>query len=186
MRLVLVTFSFAVLIGYLTGGRLSALAGVKVRWPATAMIGLALQFAPVPGKTLPLMMLWVSFGSLFVFAIANIRVVGFPLIAIGIVLNFTVIAVDHGMPVTREALVASHQQDTLQALLNDGGAKHHLSGSSDHLLFLGDVTAVPPIRQIVSIGDVLTYLGVMLLIIGGMRGRASPAVEMPEVQRVGD
>ena len=79
------------------------------------------------------------------------------MILIGIVLNFTVISVNHGMPVTRQALVASHQTDTLRSLVHGGGAKHHLAGPDDRLLFMGDAIALGPIRQAVSVGDLFTY-----------------------------
>lgn len=177
MKVILATLVLAVVAGYLVGGRLSKLAALRVRWPAAAIIGLGLQLAPVPGHTWPLVLLFISFALLFVFAVVNLgaRVAGFPLILIGIVLNFTVIAVDHGMPVTERALVASDQTDTMDSLVHDGGAKHHLAGPDDHLPFLGDVIALAPIRQAVSVGDLFTYAGVIWLVVAGMLGRAAPA-----------
>jgi hypothetical protein len=39
-------------------------------------------------------------------------------------------------------------------------------------LFLGDVIALPPpIGQAISVGDIFTYTGVFVVIIGGMRRR---------------
>ncbi len=176
MRLVLATLALAVLAGLVFRGRLSNLATVRVLWPLAAFVGLALQLAPAPGRTWPLVMLFVSFVILFVFALANMRAhnAGFGLILIGIVLNFTVIALNQGMPVTRQALVASHQTDTLRSLVHGGGAKHHLADQGDHLLFLGDVIALAPIRQAVSLGDLFTYAGVFWLVVAGMLGRAVP------------
>ena len=173
MNLVLPTFAAAVAAGYLARGRLSALGRLRLRWQAAAIVGLGLQVAPIPGKTLALALLFTSFGVLIAFGIVNIRVAGFPLILIGIALNLTVISVDHGMPVTRHALVASGQQETLSLLRHDGGAKHHLATSSDRVLFLGDVIPIAPIHQAVSVGDVFTYLGVCWLIIAGMLSRCA-------------
>jgi hypothetical protein len=185
MRLVLATFALALAVGYLRGGRLSNVAGVHVRWAPAAIIGLAMQFAPVPGRTLPLAMLLGSFVLLTVFAAVNIRLVGFPLIALGICCNFLVIAVDHGMPVTRHALVASGQESTLRLLIEQGGAKHHLATPADDLLFLGDVIPVDPIQQALSLGDVLTYGGVMWLIVAGMGRRGDrPVAPRREAQHV--
>jgi hypothetical protein len=185
MRLVLTTFALALAVGYLRGGRLSNVVGMHVRWAPAAMIGLAMQFAPVPGKILPLAMLLASFVLLTVFAAMNIRLVGFPLIALGICCNFLVIAVDRGMPVTRQALTASGQESTLRLLTEEGGAKHHLATPADELLFLGDVISLGPIRQAVSIGDLLTYGGVTWLIVAAMRrpGERPPAPRR-EVQHV--
>jgi Family of unknown function (DUF5317) len=173
MRFILVTLIFACGLGLLVGGRLSALATLKVRWTPAALIGLALQLTPFPGDTWPLAMLLVSFVFLTAFAVVNLRsrVPGFVLIALGVVMNFTVIAVNQGMPVTREALVASHQEDTLPILLERPGAKHDLAGPDDHLMLLADVIPVPPLDQVVSLGDVLAYGGVVWLVVTGMRRR---------------
>lgn len=185
MKLVVASFLVALAVGYAAGGRLSAFAGLRIRWSIVAIIGLALQVAPVPGKTLPLVFLWISFGLLFAFAVANIRAAGFAFILIGIVLNFTVIAVNHGMPVTRNALAASGQQDTLTLLVEEGGAKHHLATGDDHLLFLGDVIPIAPINQAVSVGDVFTYLGVMWVIVTGMKRRAPSVTPTPRTEAQG-
>jgi hypothetical protein len=180
MRVVLATLVLAVLAGYLCGGRLSKLAALRIRWPVAAIVALALQCVPVPGRPWPLVLLFVSLGPLLVFVIVNLRMraAGFPLIAVGILLNFTVIAVNEGMPVTREALVASHQTDTLESLVHDGGAKHHLAASDDRFLGLADVIPIAPIRQVVSIGDLFTYLGVVWLVVAAMLGRALPTTRV--------
>ena len=144
------------------------------RGPRTiGVVGLALQLAPVPGHTWPLLLLYISFALLTGFAIVNIqsRVPGAWLILIGVLLNFAVIAVNQGMPVARYALERSDQMDTLELLVEDGGVKHHLASPEDQLLFLGDVIAIgPPVRQAISVGDIFTYAGVAWLIIAGMRG----------------
>jgi hypothetical protein len=171
MKLILATLVFSAGLGLIVGGRVSALASLKVRWTPAALIGLALQLVPWPGATLPLLMVFVSYGILLAFALANVRagLPGFGLVLIGIVMNFTVIAVNQGMPVTRDALIASHQEETLPILLDRPGAKHHLAGPDDRLMFLADVIPVPPLDLVVSLGDVLAYAGVAWLIIGGMR-----------------
>ena len=184
MRLVLATFALALIVGSLCRGRLSSLGNVKVRWAPLAFIGLGLQFAPLPGHAWPMAMLYLSFALLFVFTVANVRVAGFPLILIGVILNFTVIAANDGMPVTRQALVASGQASTLSYLIEHGGAKHHLAGPGDRLLFLGDVTAVRPIQQAVSLGDIFTYGGVFWLIVAGMRRREDPVADPSDSRKM--
>jgi hypothetical protein len=119
----------------------------------------------------------VSFVILAAFAIVNIRTTGFWLILAGIALNFTVIVVNEGMPVSRAAIVASGQASTVDELVTDGGAKHHLASGEDELRFLGDVIAIRALEQAISIGDVFTYGGVMVLIVAGMGRR-------PQVSRV--
>ncbi len=184
MKLILATIVLAFALGLIAGGRPSGLSSLKVRWTPAALVGLVLQLAPVPGKMWPLALLFVSFALLTAFAIVNLRarVPGFVLITIGILMNFTVIAVNHGMPVSREALVASHQESTLPLLARHAGAKHHLAGPGDDVMFLADVIAVPPLEQVVSLGDVLAYTGVVWLVVAGMRRRdrveGEPATEV--------
>jgi Family of unknown function (DUF5317) len=178
MKIILGAILVAVGLGYALGGYLDNILTARIRWGILAFLGLFLQVLPVPlaGVDLPLILLFVSFAILLAFTLRNIRVAGFALILVGLSLNLLVIAVNHGMPVPRHALVASGQQDTLQMLIQTGGAKHHLAGAGDHLLFLADVLTIgAPIRQALSVGDVLSYLGVMWLIVAAMRGRMTLA-----------
>lgn len=169
MRLVLFTFPLAIALGYLLGGRPGHLGGVSVRWPALGLAGIALQLLPI-GGTPAYLALMGSFVLLFVVGGVNWRVAGFALILAGMWLNFLVITVNEGMPVARDALLASGQRDTLTDLRNGAGAKHHLASEDDDLVFLGDVIAVPPpIRQAISVGDILTYAGGTWFVIAGMR-----------------
>lgn len=171
MKLVLPSFLIAVAIGYARGGRLAALGRLRLRWQGLAIVGLALQILLWPGGSWPLVYLYVSFVILATFAIVNIRTTGFALILAGIALNFAVIVVNEGMPVSRAAIVASGQASTMDELVNDGGAKHHLATGDDRVRFLGDVIAIRPLEQAISAGDVLTYGGVMMLIAAAMGRR---------------
>ncbi len=181
MKLVLPSFLIAVAIGYARGGRLATLGLLRLRWQGLAITGLALQLLLWPGGSWPLAYLFLSFVLLAVFAVANIRTTGVPLILIGIVLNFTVIAVNRGMPVSRAAIVNSGQASTMDELVNDGGAKHHLASSEDELRFLGDVIALRPLEQAISVGDIFTYGGVMVLIAAGMGRRRRDPVTTSEL-----
>lgn len=173
MKLVLPSFLLAVAIGYARGGRLATLGQVHLRWQGLAIVGLALQMLLWPGGSWPLVYLYVSFVVLAAFAISNIRTAGVVLILVGIALNFLVIVANQGMPVSEAAIVNSGQASTLEELVNDGGAKHHLASADDDLRFLGDVIAIRPLQQAISVGDVFTYGGVIVLIIAGM-GRRTP------------
>jgi hypothetical protein len=184
MKLIVGALVIAVAVGYLTGGRLSNLANLHIRWAPLAIVGLAMQLINPPGHW-PLAMLIGSFVLLFAFAIVNRHVLGFWLILIGISLNFLVIGLNSGMPVSAQALSASGQQDTIGQLMNDADSyvKHHLADDDDRLLALGDVIALPaPIGQAISIGDIFTYGGVVVVVVAGMRRRTkeqpAPAAEV--------
>lgn len=170
MKLMAVCMAAILAVGYLRGGRLQNVANLQLRWPALALIGLALQFVTGPGDTVPLACLYLSFVLLIVFAVANIRVVGFPVILAGVLCNLLVIGVNGGMPVSGHALEASDQGQFLGDLENNPYPKHHLATEDDLLRFLGDVIPVPtPVAQAISLGDILTYGGVGMVVVGAMR-----------------
>jgi hypothetical protein len=84
--------------------------------------------------------------------------------------NLLVIGANGGMPVSAHALVASDQGQFLGDLENNPYPKHHLATEDDLLRFLGDVIPVPtPVAQAISLGDILTYGGVGMVIVGAMR-----------------
>ena len=183
MILVLFVLIFAVVAGLVSGGRMERLATLKIRWAPLALLGLALQYFSPSRGTWPYALLMLSFALLAAFAIANVKVAGFALILAGITMNFLVIAINHGMPVTEHALVASGQQDTYEELVLRGGQKHHLAGPDERLLFLGDVTPIPPpVHQVVSAGDVVAYAGVAWVVIAAMRRRDTTPVRDPVLE----
>jgi hypothetical protein len=187
VKLVAISLIVGVAVGYLRGGRLSRLSGLKPRYAPLALVGLALQFVNPP-RPWPLVLLIVSFVLLAAFTIANVRLAGFAVILVGLSMNFAVIALNGGMPVSRAAIVASGQGSTLAGLLERPGPKHHLAGPVDRLPFLGDVIAVPPpVAQVISVGDLFTFGGVSIVIASAMCRRSRPATiapvrEVPGVQ----
>jgi Family of unknown function (DUF5317) len=184
MKLVAVGLVLGIAVGYLTGGRLSQLSELKPRYAPLALVALSLQFVNPPGSW-PLVMLLLSFALLTVFTLVNIRIAGFVAILAGLTMNLAVIAVNGGMPVAREAVVASGQEGTLGPLIEHRGVKHHLAGPADRLLFLGDVIAIPaPIRQVISVGDIFTYGGVAVVIAASMRRKRVRSPRLPSLSEV--
>jgi hypothetical protein len=182
MKLFALVIAFAILVGYLTGGRLSRFESMRLRWWWLAIVGLGIQFVPLPEGTsgtdllVRTIVLSLSYTLLVVFAAVNVRVPGMVLVLIGLACNFAVIAANGGMPVRAEALRDSGQEDVLALLEEDGAAKHHLMTDEDVLTFLGDVIAVPqPVGQAISVGDVFIYVGLIWLIVGAMRARTPSA-----------
>ena len=186
MKLVAISLAVGVAVGYLRGGRLSRLTELKPRYTPLALVGLLLQLVNPP-RPWPLVMLLASFVLLAAFTIANIRLAGFAVILAGLSMNFAVIAVNGGMPVSRAAIVASGQGSTLAGLLERPGVKHHLAGPDDGLVFLADVIPVPPpVSQVISFGDLFTFGGVSIVVASAMSRRARPArvAPVPEVPGV--
>lgn len=158
-------------MGYAAGGRLRRFESARIRLWWLVLLGLALQEAPVHSHGVALTLLMASYAMLLVFAAANLRSAGFGLIVAGLSLNWLVIGVNGGMPVSGDALVRSGQGGVLRLLETEGGAKHHLSTGQDNLLFLADVIPIGgPLAQVVSAGDILVYAGMGWYIVTTMRG----------------
>jgi hypothetical protein len=182
MKLLVATLLVAVAIGYLAGGRVSNLGTLRLRWAPLALIALILQVIDPPGSW-PLAMLIASFVLLSIFVLANRRIAGFWLVLVGVALNFAVIGVNGGMPVSTQALVASGQTDTVGQLTGhaERSVKHHLATDGDTASYLGDVIAIPPpMGQAISLGDIFTYGGVAVVVVAGMRRRSAIAPVLAE------
>jgi hypothetical protein len=167
VRLIALVLIIAIVAASALGGHASRLAHTSVRGRWTAAAGLALQLLPLPPslEALAVPILLLSLGMLVAFVCINLELRGFELILIGLLLNVVVIGVNGGMPVSRAALAASGQLDSLEYLEQHGGAKHHLAGRNDDVVWLGDVIAVPrPIGLAISVGDIVAYAGVGLFV----------------------
>ena len=167
-----------VLLGLGLGGSFRNLGEVQIRfWPAIP-VAVLLQVLPLPdlegrvGQVVPVGMLLLSLVILFLVAASNWRLFGFMIMALGVLLNFVVIGANHGMPVSRDAVLAAGGADRLGELSRERGPRHHLQDQRDQLVFLGDVIGVrPPFGVVVSVGDLLTYGGASAFVVAAMLGR---------------
>jgi hypothetical protein len=182
MTPILIILTVAVLAGLLAGGSLRTFERVRVHLWGLAVVGLALQMAPVPDvrsmdpDVVAALMLLVSYAVLLSFAAVNRKLPGAPLILAGLALNLVVIAPNGGMPVDAAVL----QRAGAETVTIAGDAKHHLMSDDDVLPFLGDTIAVPePAGLIVSIGDVELYVGLLWFVVMTMLGQARENVRPP-------
>jgi hypothetical protein len=193
MRLFVSVIALAVVLGYVFGGRLRRLEQLPLRWWGLAVAGLALQFLPLPeganGTDLAVRtgVLALSYLLLVSFAIVNIRIVGMPLVLIGLASNGLVIVANGGMPVSMHALEVSGQEDVIRLMEEEGAAKHHLMTEDDVLTFLADVIPVgTPMNQVMSVGDVFVYAGLIWLVVSAMRGRSADVLGFRGKHRPGE
>lgn len=177
MKLLLGVVLVSIYLGYLFGGRLLRLESLRLRWWGLAVVGLGMQFLPLPegaagtDVVIRTSVLSLSYALLLTFAAVNIRMPGMLLVLIGLASNLAVIAVNGGMPASAQALIDSGQEDVLASLEHQGADKHHLLTDQDELTFLADVIAVPqPIGQAISVGDIFVYTGLVWLVLAVMRG----------------
>jgi hypothetical protein len=171
--LVLIVIGLAVCAGFIAGGSLRPFERLNVHWWGVALAGLAFQAIPLPsgvGRPVGSAVLVGSYWLLVAFAWVNRRLPVLWLVMAGLVLNILVIAVNGGMPVSAGAIETAG--DRAEDLRGAGTAKHHLMGPGDTLRPLADVIGIPPpIGAVISIGDVLLYAGVAVLVVAVMLGR---------------
>jgi hypothetical protein len=182
--------ALGVLVGLALGGTIRNLARLRFLWWPLALLGLVLQLVPIPSMQgqmdhwLAVLLLIASYLVLLAFVAVNLRLPGFPLIALAFTLNAVVIAVNGGMPVRDSALRQAYgpaYSETRRVLLQHGGAKHHLERPDDDLMLLADVIPIgPPVRQVFSVGDVLFMGGVMWVLAAATARRRSGRSATPE------
>jgi hypothetical protein len=172
--LVLVVIGFAVVVGFIAGGSLRPFEKLKLHWWGAALVGLALQGIPSAsgvGESIGWALLIVSYGLLIAFVWINRRLPAAWLVIAGLALNVLVIGVNDGMPVSASALETAGS--SADGLVGVGTVKHHLMGPDDVLTPLADVIGIPPpIGAVISIGDVLLYAGLAILVVMVMLGRS--------------
>jgi hypothetical protein len=154
MLLVLV---LSVAVGFLRGGRLRNLTEIRVTswWllPLAFLTLTASSFTPAGQDDLAVALVLISYLPLLLFVWLNRDLTGIWIGGLGVLMNFTVIALNGGMPVLLAAAeIAGHDGE----LMLD--AKHVLLDQSTRLPFLADVLPLP--NTVLSLGDVMLAIGV--------------------------
>ncbi|MGH3159256.1 MAG: DUF5317 family protein [Streptosporangiaceae bacterium] len=180
----LVGLGFAVALGWLIGGRLAGIARLRMRSLWLLWLALALQLSQyVPAFRLGpagaghRVLLVVSYGSVALWLLRNVAAqrnrglrIGLAVVGLGWALNAAVVVVNNGMPVSRAATqrAGAPAAFTDSALERGDLYKHVLSTSATHLRPLGDVIPVPLLHGVVSPGDVVLWLGILITVIAAM------------------
>jgi hypothetical protein len=177
MSPIIVILAAAVGVGLIVSGSLRNFERVRVHWWALAFGGVALQVLPAPTidgidpRTVGAAMLVLSYVLLLSFITVNRWVPAAGVMAVGLLLNLSVVAINGGMPVGTSA-VRTAGGSTL-ALATASDAKHHVMTDGDKLTPLADVIPIPsPVGIVLSIGDVLLYAGMAWFVVQVMRGRS--------------
>jgi hypothetical protein len=147
----------SVLVAVLRGGKLTNITEIYARgwWLLILAFGLqilATSLSPDQTRAAVALMLFSYLPLLAVVAL-NRAQAGMWIAGIGVLMNFTVIAVNGGMPVLREAVelaggaVAGVELDP----------KHVWLESGTRLAFLADIIPLP--KSVISLGDVFLAIG---------------------------
>jgi hypothetical protein len=153
MPLVLV---IAIAVGLARGGKISNLAEIGVRAWWLLIVGLAMlitaTFLPRSMHDLAVVLVVASYVLLLIFIRMHRQMAGLWVAGLGILMNFTVIAANSGMPVMLEAVEVSFGSADIVL-----GAKHVLLTDETRLAFLADVIPLP--YGVISLGDVFLAIG---------------------------
>lgn len=164
------------LAGRLLGGRLAGLATMRFRWAWLAIGGLAAQVILFGGAVDRLIgaagpALYVaSTVAVLLAVLANLRLPGLPLVALGAASNLAAILANGG------SMPADPGAYALAGLERGGGFSNSVVTETPALRPLTDIYALPdafPFANVFSIGDVLIAVGIAVAIAAGMR-RARP------------
>jgi hypothetical protein len=166
------------IVGLLLGGRLAGLAELRFRWLPLFLIGLGIQLvlfsSPVTARVGDLgPPIYVASTVLVMAAVArNWRITGVPVVFLGAACNLTAIVANGGyMPAGGAALEALNRH--LADEYSNSAVLAH-----PNLEPLTDIFAMPswiPFANIFSLGDVILGVGVVLVIVAGMRRGRSGA-----------
>jgi hypothetical protein len=157
--------------GFVLGGRLSGLATVRFRLGWLAIVALATQvvlfssLADDMDADVRRGIYVASTGLVGVVVLANLRLTGVPLVALGAALNLAAIVANGGsMPADPAALAALG--------MTAEGNTNSVVVAAPALAPLTDVFAMPawmPLSNVFSVGDVLIGAGIAVAIAAAMR-----------------
>ena len=165
-------------VGFAVGGRPSGLTELTFRWRWAVLAGIVTQvllFSTALNGAVGALgpVIYVASTALVLAAIlANWRITGMPVIALGAVSNLTAIIANRGYMPADPGAMASLGQSISDAYSNSAIV------SDPALRPLTDIFALPvwlPFANVYSIGDVLIGIGVVIVIVAAMRSASSPA-----------
>ncbi|MFA9445087.1 DUF5317 domain-containing protein [Egicoccus sp. AB-alg6-2] len=167
MPFVLLVVLVAVAISAVRGGRLRDVAEAPLHHGWLLALGVALQVGVdvaaardvlVPGAWWTYALLLLSQLLVVGWVVANRHLPGLVLVAAGLAANALVMAANGAMPVSPEAIAALGIEG---AEVPPG--KHMLLDADTRLPWLADIIPVPPIRSIISVGDLVLAAGLVPL-----------------------
>lgn len=168
MPFTLAVLLVAIAASYARGGRLTRLADAQLASTWLLFSGLALQLATDvsaqrgwlgDASSAGWLLLLLSQLLVVAWLLCNRELPGVALVAAGLILNAAVIAANGAMPVDPAAMRAVGVDTDIAVPLG----KHTLLTANTRLPWLADILPLPPLRSIVSVGDVVIAAGLLPL-----------------------
>ena len=162
MRLAVLALLAGLVVAVAAGGRPGNIPAERLRWPALTLLAVALYWAPSllgASPSAAVVLILFSYASLLAFALANLRLTGMAVVALGLGLNALVIVANDGMPVDPRAVVSTGLASPGELEAIELGAGRQWQEPDDRLAVLGDVVPVAVLDEVVSFGDLVLAAG---------------------------
>ncbi len=166
----------SIILGYFRGGSLRRLSNLEIKFSSLIFLAFLINFVLLPyllkagfiSSSVAFWGLTFSYLLLLVVIFLNRDNKFLLVLGIGVLLNFLVILLNKGMPVSLSLTQRFAPQD-YEYVKNMEGFLHIPMTDSTYLKFLGDIVPFPtlfltPCFAVISIGDILMSLGVFLLV----------------------
>lgn len=181
MRLAVLAVLAGLVVAIAAGGRPGNIPAEGLRWPTLTVLAVALYWTPSLLGATPsaaVVLIVSSYAALLAFALANLRLTGMAVVALGLGLNALVIVANDGMPVDPRAVVSTGLARPGELAAIELGAGRQWQEPDDRLAVLGDIVPVAVLDEVVSFGDLvlaagLANVGFRLLRPAGRRPSAS-------------
>lgn len=172
-------------IGLARGGQLDGLASVRPRWWGLIVLGFAIhalaESFDVPGAVslsiIGMFLLVVGLG-------ANVpTIAGAGVTAVGVAMNLVPLVLNGAVPVRFEALrdAGIVADTTTQAQVTSVGHLLELETDGSRLGDLGDVIPISFVSSVISIGDLVTFAGVIVIVSGLVAARRRGGIHVDDL-----
>ncbi|PKM82348.1 MAG: hypothetical protein CVU89_04930 [Firmicutes bacterium HGW-Firmicutes-14] len=163
----------AAIIGLIAGGKFSSLGRMNIKYIYLIVLAYLIQAGIDIGAArydfwgYPYLHI-ISYIVLIFAMYKNLYLPGMNYILGGTVMNFAVIALNGGRMPVRADVIPAKMAETLAA---GHGGTHGLMTEGTRLAFLADIfhITLPYQEQLISLGDIIINIGVLILIILGMK-----------------
>ncbi len=182
----------ALVVVLVTRGSFSRLFRLPIQSIWMVLVALAIQillaFVDIPSDRLDDLgfgLVMASYAFLLAFCFVNLRISMMWVIGLGIALNALVIGLNQGMP-TADNEVTTRSGRTIEEPI-ERTARHRPESDDDLLPFLGDRLRVPePVDEVISIGDIVIGLGIILVSYQGSRVRPARSRRSERTARIAE
>jgi len=166
MQWMLLVIAISVVVGWIRGGKLQNLTEIRVRLWALLPLGFVLlavsSLLSRDQHELAVALILISYLPLLLFVWLNRDMTGIWIAGMGVLMNFTVIVLNAGMPVLVEAVQIAGGSENIVL-----GAKHVLLTEDTLMPFLADIIPLP--SAVLSLGDVFLAIGIATFLEDQMR-----------------